>query len=360
MNILGILVLAWGVTGCNIGENLTFFLPADYRGPICLDLGFFKGSLKVRVTHGDLEYRFRTGDRKRLLHHAVEFLPDASQNALEINIRGELDSGQLNPNAYYAPCIHYAESNWQIYAPDDFFRSRLLWIRAIAAIVGIGSLSGLISQIKHLLNILSAEDYKLTDLLKDVQQNRKNIYVKVSGKVYAENPINSPWKNVPCVYFSKRVTQTYQPSGKKPKETKTLEHQSKRIPFQLQDDSASIEVLSNGAIIRADSVYRETKPASPGEIETTEAVLSINSQILVVGMAKYQRDRPILTKPDFTLKQKEFKIYQEDAIELEKGIRSAIRIAFIFLVLSSTFGLPFLIPDIPDPAIVIYELTKDF
>lgn len=352
-------MLAWGLTGCSIGENLTFFLPADYRGSICLDLGSFKGSLKVRITTKDLEYHFRTGDRKRLLHHAVEFIRDPSQNTLDIHIRGELESGQLNPNLYYGSCINYAESNWHIYDPDDFVKSRLLWIRIIAAIVGVGSLSGLISQIKHLLNILSAEDYQLADLLKDLQQNRKNIYVKVSGKIYAETPINSPWKNVPCVYYSKTVTQTYKPSGKKTKETKTLEHQSRRIPFQLQDDSASIEVVSNGAIIRASSVYKETKPASLGEIETTEAVLSINSQILVVGMAKYQRDRPILTKPDFTIKQKEFKIYREDAIELEKGIRSAIRISFIFLVLSSTFGLPFVIPDMPDPAILIYELTKN-
>ena len=107
------------------------------------------------------------------------------------------------------------------------------------------------------------------------------------------------------------------------------------------------------------SIHLRNATESSGEIQTTESILSINMRVLVVGMAKYKRDRPILIKPDFTVKQTTFQIYRENAIELEKSIRMAIRVSFIFLVLSSTFGLPLFILDMIDPAIIVYDLTKD-
>ncbi|MGK7928016.1 MAG: GIDE domain-containing protein [Spirulina sp.] len=356
---IAILFLALGLTGCEVNENLTFVIPPDYRGPICFDLGLLKGSLKVRVNNGDLTYRFQTRSREKLTHHALDFRRDRSSHPLNVTIRGELNSGQLNPNLYYSACHHYAGENWQIYPVENFANNRLTWIRIIAAAIGVASFLALGSQIKQLLNLLSAEDYTIEALLQDLQQNRENRYVKISGRVYAENPLESPWKNVSCVYFTKRVTQTYQQSGKKSKTTKTLEYKSRRIPFQLQDDSGSIEVFPNEAIVNAATVYREIQPASPGEIETTESVLPVGNQILVIGMAKYQRDRPVIAQPDFTVKQKTFLIYREDAIAVEKNIRVWIRVSFIFLVLSSTFFLPFLVPEMIDPAMMIYELTKD-
>lgn len=348
------------LVGCRVQEDLTLALRPDYLGSVCLELGHFRGSLNVQVVNGDIQEQFRITEREQAERHALDLGPMSAARPLDVSIRGDLASGQLDTIIHYGDCEQYADASWRVYGVEYFSQDRVGMFRFLAAVIGGINVLVLVTQFRHLQTILSAAEYNLAELAAVLAQSPQRLYVKVRGRVTVAKPLRSPWKRVACVYYSKRVTQKYQQSGKKGTVSNVLENHSRRIPFQLRSGSTQADVYPYGAVISACTTYRDSKPSSPGTIETQESVLPCDRTVLVMGMATIQRGQLQLQKPAYPLKQTRFQIYREDAQALEGNIRLAIRLSFVMVVACSLFWLPLVVPDMADPAQFLQEVTQDW
>ncbi|NEO86407.1 MAG: hypothetical protein F6J87_19435 [Spirulina sp. SIO3F2] len=353
-------IAALFLVGCRVEENLTLALRPNYLGPVCLDLGHFRGSLDVQVVNGDLQEQFQIAERGQAERHALELGPVSAARPLAVSMQGDLASGQLDAIIHYGSCEQYANASWRVYGVDYSSPDRVGMFRFLAAVIGGINLLVLVTQFRHLQTILSAAEYDLTELAGVLAKSPQRLYVKVRGQVTVAKPLRSPWKHVACVYYSKRVTQKYKQSGKKGTVSKVLENHSRRIPFQLRSGSTQADVHPYGAVISACTTYRDSKLGSPGTIETQESVLPCARTVLVMGMATIQRGQLQLQKPAYPLKQTRFQIYREDAQALEGNIRLAIRLSFVMMVTCSLFWLPLVVPDMADPAQFLQEVTQDW
>ncbi|MHB1133503.1 MAG: E3 ubiquitin ligase family protein [Chloroflexota bacterium] len=118
---------------------------------------------------------------------------------------------------------------------------------------------------------------------------------KLQGVVGCDSPLTSEVAQQPCVYYSMSVTREYEETytetdnqGRQQQRTRngseTVAHNSRRVPFWLEDGGSRIPVDPDGAEIDAEQVAERYEPAGLAQLG-----LSLGGLQLVVGGAGGRR-----------------------------------------------------------------------
>lgn len=152
----------------------------------------------------------------------------------------------------------------------------------------------------------------------DMAQGNWRDYVKVWGTIQAQTPLVSELKQAECVYYSTKVTQEYEErtyrtnpktGGRVSEDRKgsdILVNQKQSIPFQLKDETGTIQIEPTGATFDTVEVLDQFQPGQPDAQRISmgpfslelpppsgkrqilgyryqESVLPVGRQVLVVG-----------------------------------------------------------------------------
>jgi hypothetical protein len=187
-------------------------------------------------------------------------------------------------------------------------------------------------------SLKSARSTKISDLYQTATAIATEIgggnwrdYVRVWGKIEAEQPLRSQIKQCPCVYYISTVVREYEEivtrkdsEGNETKETQrgseTISRDKQSIPFQLRDDSGTITVDPTDGDMETLKVVDEFRTGhdpsgllSFGGLSLTlgsgragrrtlgyrytESVLPVDREALVVGMVSDSTGNLAIRKP---------------------------------------------------------------
>ncbi|MEM9162542.1 MAG: E3 ubiquitin ligase family protein [Cyanobacteria bacterium P01_F01_bin.4] len=166
----------------------------------------------------------------------------------------------------------------------------------------------------------------------DMAQGNWRDYVKVWGTIQSERPLVSELKQADCVYYSTRVTQDYEErsyrtnpktGGREPEDRKgseTLVNQQQSIPFQLRDETGTLQIDPTGATFDTVEVLDQFQPAQPNARRISmgpfslevppqsgkrqilgyryqESILPVGRQVLIVGTVTDETPELVIRQP---------------------------------------------------------------
>ncbi|MDA0673167.1 MAG: E3 ubiquitin ligase family protein [Cyanobacteria bacterium] len=185
-------------------------------------------------------------------------------------------------------------------------------------------------------------------------------YVKVWGKIQVADPLVSEHTGQPCVYYQSKVLREYEETvttrnadgemeRKTERKTETVSSHKQSLPFQLVDDSGSVEVNPEGADIETVEVMNEFRRERDGRSGTlgfryTESLLPLNRNILVVGAASDLTGQVVLGKP--TDSDHKYVISLKDEETLASNVEKNAEITFASMVGCAGVGLLLILIDL--------------
>lgn len=178
-------------------------------------------------------------------------------------------------------------------------------------------------------------------------------YVKVWGKIQMDEPLLSEHTRQKCVHYQAKVLREYEETvttrnadgeveRKTERKTETISNHKQAIPFQLVDETGTVQVNPDKAEIETLEVMNEFRRESDGRSGTlgyryVESLLPLNRNILVVGAASDLTGQVVLGKP--TDSDNKYVISLKDEETLAASVEKSAKFTFIAMVALAILGV---------------------
>jgi hypothetical protein len=185
-------------------------------------------------------------------------------------------------------------------------------------------------------------------------------YVKVWGKIQVEEPLLSEHTRQKCVHYQAKVLREYEETvttrnsegeveRKTERKSETISNHKQAIPFQLVDETGTVQVNPDNADIETLKVMDEFRRESDGRSGTlgyryVELLLPLNRNILVVGAASDLTGQVVLGKP--TDSDNKYVISLKDEETLAASVEKSAQFTFIAMVALAILGAVLILVDL--------------